>query len=99
VLGLLDDFLVLFPEARRPEKSTLWKLLKKQKTKGTVLNCNKAISPGESKSGRRSSVNTSENQEPAKNVMYRDCAKQLGDATMSPASSARRNVLGMGHSS
>ena len=98
VPGMFDDFNVLFPEVRRPVKSTLRKLLEKQKLKGTILNCNKVSSPGESHSGHRRSVNTPENQEAVKNVMDRDCAKQLGDATVSPVSTARRNVLAMGHS-
>ena len=32
-------------------------------------------------------------------MMDKDCAKRLGEATMYPVSTARRNVLGMGHSS
>ena len=61
--GLFDDFHVQFPEARRPAEITIQCLLKKQRENGTILNCNKATSPGESHSGCRKTVNTPENRE------------------------------------
>ena len=84
-----------FPEARVPAKYTIRALLKKQAEKGTILNCNKASSPGDSHSGRRYTVNTPVNIEAVKAVLDRDKDKMLGDATVSPVSTARRNVLGL----
>ena len=93
--SLFDDYQLRFPGARVPAKSTIRALLRKQAEKGTILNCNKASSPGDSHSGRRYTVNTPVNIEAVKAVLDRDKDKMLGDATVSPVSTARRNVLGM----
>ena len=97
--SLIEDFQLQFPGARVPAKSTIRAVLRKQEEKGTVLNCNAKSSPGDSNSGRRYTVNTPANRVAVKTVLDRDKNKRLGDATVSPVSSARRNVLGFGKSS
>ena len=77
---------------------TFRELLKKQEKHGTILNCNKASSPGESHSGMKNTAMTPETMEAVKNVLDRDMGKRLGDATMSPVRTARKNKLGLPHS-
>jgi inhibitor of nuclear factor kappa-B kinase subunit alpha len=97
--GLIADFQAEFPGARIPALSTIRKIYKKQKGKGTVLNCNSAKSPGDSNSGRRRTSRTPENKEAVKEVMDRDAPKRIGDATVSPVSTCRRNTLALAKSS
>ena len=92
---LLADFQAKFPGVRVPGKNIMAKILKKQMEKGTVNNCNSKTSPGDSHSGRIRTHKTPANTVLVKGVMDRDGPKQLGDPTVSPVSSARRNVLGL----
>ena len=66
---------------------------------GTVLNRNSIVSPGDNHSGRRRTVRTDQNKQNLKAVLDRDATKEIGDATKSPVSSARRNVLHLTKSS
>ena len=91
--GLFAAYQVKFPGARVPDETTVRRLYQKQKQNGTVNNCNSKSSPGASYSGRRRSGRSPQNIAGAKAVMDRDATKRLGDATVSPVSSARRNVL------
>ena len=91
--GILNDFQTKFPGARRPDQTTVRRLYKKQLKNGTVNNCNSKSSPGESHSGCRRSGRSPENIAAVKAVMDRDAPKRLGDDTVSPISTARRNVL------
>ena len=91
--GLFAAFQIKFPGARVPDETTVRRLYKKQSENGTVNNCNSKSSPGASYSGRRRSGRSPQNIAGAKAVMDRDATKRLGDATVSPVSSARRNVL------
>ena len=67
--------------------------------KGTVNNCNSKTSPGDTYSGRPKTRRTDENKTAVKTVLNRDTQKRLGDNTVSPINSARRNVLAIPKSS
>ena len=97
--GLFEDYLLQFPESRVPSKRAVRDMFKKQNLLGTVNNCNSASSPGDSHSGRSVTVNNPDNRARVKAVCDRDKQKVLGDATVSPVSSARKNVLGFSKSS
>ena len=77
--GILADFHTKFPGARLPDQTTVRRLYKKQLKNGTVNN-----------SGR-----SPENIGNVKAVMDHDAPKRIGDDTVSPVSTARRNVLGI----
>ena len=96
---ILVDFQQKFPTSRIPSKRAIIKMHKKQMEKGTVPNTNSKSSPGASHSGRRKTARSPQNVAAVKNVMDRDSAKVLGDPTVSPVSSARRNALGIDKSS
>ena len=67
-----------FPTYRLPSKEAVRHLIEKQNTKFTMHNCNSKNSPGRTCSGRRRSVNTTENvQQRVKRVMDRDTRKDL----------------------
>ena len=91
--GIMADFQLKFPGVRIPDKKTVRNLYNKQVKNGTVNNCNSKSSPGDSHSGRPRSGRSPQNIADVKVVMDRDATKRLGDATVSPVSSARRNVL------
>ena len=91
--GLLADFQNKFPGARQPAESTVRRLCSKQLSLGTINNCNSKASPGPSYSGRPRTVRTPPNVAEVKNVLDRDKTKHVGDPTVSPVSSARRNPL------
>ena len=91
--GLLTDFQNKFPGARVPDPTTICRLCRKQLAKGTVNNCNSKASPGPTHSGRPRTARTPPNAQEVKNVLDRDKIKQVGDANVSPVSSARRNPL------
>ena len=95
--GLFADYQRRFPAAKIQAKSTIKNLLKKQEEPGTLLNCNKASSSGESHSGKKNTVITPENLQAVKGVLDRDMGKRLGDVTMSTCSTARKNKLGLPH--
>ena len=97
--GIVQDFLARFPGARTPSKNTLKNIWRKQLDKGTVNNCNSKSSPGDTHSGRPTTQRTAPNIAAVKAVMDRDATKQMGDATVSPVSSARRNILAIAKSS
>ena len=96
---LLQDFSLQFPGARVPSIQAVRKIHKGFSTTGTVLNRNSISSPGNSNSGRRRTVRTDANKQNLKVVLDRDSTKKIGDATKSPVSSARRNVLQIKRSS
>ena len=91
--GLIRDFQAQFPGTRTPTPKTIWAILKKQKEKGTVLNCNSANSPGDTHSGRRRTARTDQNKQAVKAVMDRDAPKPIGDPNFSPVSTCRINAL------
>ena len=93
--GLVRDFQAKFPNARVPGKNTLTWIWQKQMDHGTVLNCNSKTSPGQNCSGRSRTSTTPAMKTAVKAVLDRDAVKREGDATVSPVSSARRNVLGL----
>lgn len=96
---ILQKFRLKFPGVRVPGTHQMKRIWEKQMLLGTVNNCNSKSSPGATHSGRRRTVRTPANSAAVKNVMDRDSTKQIGDATVSPVSSARRNRLGMDKSS
>ena len=96
---LMRKFLAKFPGARRPGKDTVKKIWRKQMNFCTVNNVNSKSSPGDSHSGRHRTVRTPPIQQAVKAVMDRDAPKKRDDATVSPVSSARRNILGVSKSS
>ena len=96
---LLLDFQAEFPGVRVPSARGVRDMLKGFKNTGTVLNRNSLNSPGAGHSGRRRTVRTDANKQRLKAVLDRDSTKKIGDATKSPVSSARRNVLQIGKSS
>ena len=96
---VVRDFLAKFPGARILGKNTVKRIWRKQMTLGTVHNCCSKSSPGDSYSGRPRTIRTPPNQQAVKQVMDRDAPKRRDDPTVSPVSSARRNVLGMAKSS
>ena len=91
--GINADFQLKFPGSQIPDQTTVRRLYKKQVKKGTVNNCNSKSSPGDSHSGRHRSGRSPQNIADVKVVIDRDTTKRLGDITVSPVSSARRNVL------
>ena len=93
--ALIRDIQVRFPTARVPGKNTLQQIWEKQMNHGTVLNCNSKTSPGQTCSGRPRTSTTPAMKTALKAVLDRDAVKRDGDATVSPVSSARRNVLGL----
>ena len=95
--GLFADYHTHFPESRIPSQEAVRDLLKKQQKYGTVNNCNSASSPSETHSGRKTTALTPEVLEAVKTVLDRDKGKMLGDATVSPVSTARKNKLGLAH--
>ena len=97
--GIERDFLAKFPGARVPGKDQMRRIWVKQKGKGTVNNCNSKSSPGDTHSGRPRTQRTPQNLAAVKAVMDRDAPKQIGDSTVSPVSTARRNVLAIAKSS
>ena len=99
VAGLVQDFQEKFPAARRPGKNQIRRIWEKQMNKGTVNKCNSKSSPGLTFSGRPRTQRTPPTIASVKGVMDRDAAKEIGDATVSPISSARRNVLAIAKSS
>ena len=44
--NLIQDFMIKFPNARRPSEQTIRKIFKKQSAHGTVHNLNSKHSPG-----------------------------------------------------
>ena len=97
--NIVNEFMIKFPNARRPGKNYLTKVFKKQIDHGTVLNLNSKASPGPSHSGRSRSRRNQATMNQVKAVMDRDAAKQIGQRNVSPVSSARRNALGIPKSS
>ena len=97
--GIIDDFMANWPNARRPCKDTIRRIFKKQEANGTILNLNSKTSPGPSHSGRPRTTRTPANTAAVKQVMDDDAAKRIGDGTVSPVSSARRNKLNIAKSS
>ena len=75
------------------------RIWKKQIENGTVNNCNSKASPGDTYSGRPRTQRTAENIGDVKNVMDRDASKRIGDDTVSPINSSRRNILAIPKSS
>ena len=73
--------------------SSVHRLYRKLKDKGTINNLNSAASPGQTHSGRPRTSRTPPKCQEVKNVMDRDSTKELGDPNVSPVSSARRNPL------
>ena len=92
---ILSNFQAKFPGVRQPSTNQMANMWRKQMLKGTVNNCNSKSSPGDTYSGRARTARTPANIVLVKGVMDRDAVKELGDATLSPVSSARRNVLGL----
>ena len=97
--GIARDFLARFPGARQPGKDQMRRIWLKQMQKGTVNNCNSKTSPGDTHSGRPRTQRTDQNKTAVKTVLNRDAQKRLGDNTVSPVNSARRNVLAIPKSS
>ena len=93
--GIVRDFLAKFPGAREPGKDQMRRIWTKQMVNGTVNNCNSKTSPGPTYIGRPRTQRTPQNIAAVKAVMDRDAPKMIGDSTVSPVSSARRNVLAM----
>ena len=96
---ILRGFQLKFPGLRAPSKNTMKRIWEKQMATGTVNNNNSKSSPGLTHSGRPRTVRTPPNNAAVKTVMDRDATKEIGDATRSPVSSARRNVLAIDKSS
>ena len=88
-----------FPGVREPGKNQMKRIWEKQVVLGTVKNCNSKTSPGNTYSGRPKTQRTPAKKIAIKNVLDRDSEKQMGDATVSPVSSARKNVLAIPKSS
>ena len=95
---LLRDFQLEFHGVRDPTPKTVRNILKGFVETGTVRNRNSKASPG-GNSGRRRTVRTLQNKQLLKNVLDRDSTKKINDPTVSPVSSARRNVLNITKSS
>ena len=96
---LVQDFLAKFPGARRPGKNQIRVIWRKQMLHGSVNNLNSKSSPGVTFSGKPRTQRTAPVIARVKGVMDRDAVKEMGDATVSPISSSRRNVLGIPRSS
>ena len=90
---ILDAFVVKFPGVRRPGTHAMRQIWKKQVKNGTVNNCNSKASPGDTYSGRPKTARTPPNIQAVKAKCIRDAQKVIGDANVSPVSSARRNGI------
>ena len=80
-----------FPGDREPGKDQIRRIWNKQ----MVNNCNSKTIPGPTYSWTPRTQRTPQNIAAVKAVMDRDALKMIGDSTVSPVSSARRNVLAM----
>ena len=98
-LKILREFQLKFPTTRVPGKNQMKCIWEKQILKGTVNNCNSQPSPGPTHSGRTRTARTPPNVAAVKGVLDRDSTKEIGDDTVSPVSSARRNFLAITKSS
>ena len=96
---ILDAFQAKYPGVRRPGTNIMRKIWKKQLKNGTVNNCNSKSSPGPTHSGRPKTARTPPNIQSVKAKCNRDAQKVIGDANVSPVSSARRNFLALTKSS
>ena len=95
VQRIFTAFQLRFPGTRVPGQHQMRLIWEKQMGKGTVNNCNSKASPGPTYSGRPRTARTPANAVAVKAVMDRDAAKEMGDATVSPVSTSRINVLGL----
>ena len=82
---VIEKFKSRFPDARTPDKSTIYRLIKKWSEQKTVANVNKG------RSGRKPSVNTPVNQERVRKQLDFEAALP---ADISNASTSNRNDLG-----
>ena len=96
---ILRHFQLKFPTTRVPGKNQMKRIWEKQMLKGTVNNCNSQASPGPTHSGRTRTARTPPTVAAVKGVLDRDSTKEIGDDTVSPVSSARRNFLAITKSS